>query len=132
MFITGAKSFILGDRISTDYTGQVLTLAKGDQSLQGKTITIRRPGGAVSLEGGTATARDPDFSPFDVGEEYVLFLNYDGDDRFIVPFGAQGAFTVDQGKVTQVSRDTGTWNRDRGEVPLVQFLGEVGAIQKQP
>jgi len=49
---------------------------------------------------------------------------------FTVSFGSQGAFRVEQGKVTQVSQDTGTWNRDRGAVALVKFLQEIAAAKK--
>ena len=113
VLVTQAKSSLIGDQISTDYTVQVLSASKGQADLEGRAITVRRPGGNVSIEGGTAKARDPDFPPFEPGEEYVLFLNLEAEGHFTVPFGAQGAFRVDQGKVTQVSRDTGTWNRDR-------------------
>lgn len=130
VLITQSKSSLVGERISTDYTAQVLWIGLGRPTLEGKTITIRRPGGSVALEGGTVKARDPDFPSFESGEEYVLFLNSEADGYFTVSFGSQGAFRVEQGKVTQVSQDTGTWNRDRGAVALVKFLQEIAAAKK--
>lgn len=131
VLIVGSDASLAGDRISTEYRAQVLGVVKGAHEIEGRVITVKRPGGKLSLEGGTATARDPDFPAFELGEEFVLFLKRTTEARFEVPFGAQGAFKVDQGKVVQVSRDVGTWNRERGPVPLPEMLKEIASATKK-
>lgn len=110
---------------------QVLSAYKGRGIADGSTLVVRRPGGKVSIEGGTVIARDPDFPPFQVGEEYLLFLDRGADGALAVSHGAQGAFKIESAKVTQVSSDTGTWNRARGAVGVLAFLEEVAAAVKR-
>ena len=129
MLVVESKASLVGDRILTDYKAQVLAVTKGAQSLEGTTITIRRPGGKLLLEGGIVTARDPEFPAFEGGEEYVLFLKPTSEGYYEVRFGGQGAFKIDQGKVAQVS-DVGNWNRERGRVDLGELLKEVAAASK--
>lgn len=91
-----------------------------------ETITVSKPGGSITLAGYPVTAYERDFPPFSANEQYVLFLKYDPDAKhWIVPYGAQGAFRVGAGAVEQVSKDTGTWNRANGRVPLDVFVKQV-------
>ena len=128
--IVSSNASMIGDQISTDSKAQVLTVVKGAQSVEHTTITVRKPGGKVALEGGIVTASDPDFAPFEIGEEYVLFLKSTIQGNFEVRFGGQGAFKVTQGKVAQVSRNIGTWNRERGRIDVLQLFEEIGAASK--
>jgi hypothetical protein len=132
VLITEAKSFVDGERVWTDYSAQILAVTKGEQALQGKILTVRRPGGLVLVDEKTVNSRDPDFPAFDLQEEYVLFLKPTSEEHFVIPFGAQGAFRIQQGRVAQVSRDTGTWNKERGSVGLGAFLNEIDQVARKP
>jgi hypothetical protein len=127
--VMGAKSSLIGEKIWTDFTVQVLSVRKGPQHLETKPITVRRDGGTVSIEGRMIKASDPEFPPFELSEEYVLFLRPAADGHYVVAFGPQGAFKVEEGKVTQVH--DGEWNRERGPVDLSQFLEEIATAQKK-
>jgi hypothetical protein len=129
VLITDATSFLAdgGRTISTDYSGLVLSVEKGDPNLLGKSVVVRRPGGRVVVDGVAITGTEPDFPPFERGDEFVLFLKPDTNAYFSVVVGGQGAFKVESGSVRQVSRDFGTWNSERGNLNLTQFLSEIAA-----
>ena len=126
--VTGSKSFLAGDRVSTDYNVQVLSGILGED-LNGKTIVIRRDGGEI--KDARILAYEPDFPFFRVGEEYVLFLKRAPEGHYVIPYGAQGAFNVEGATVSQVSRSTGTWNQERGRVEVLRFLSEIAEAAKQ-
>jgi hypothetical protein len=128
--IAQTKSFLLANEVSTDCAVTVLSRIHGQAQVDSTTITIRRPGGTLSLEGGTVFAYEPDFPMFEVGEEYVLFLKRSPDGYYVLPHGAQGAFRVESGNVSQVSRDTGIWNQERGVIGLLQFSNEIAVAAK--
>jgi hypothetical protein len=129
--VAQAKSSLVGKQVSTEYTLQVLSVIQGQRDGEGAAITIRREGGQVSVEGGTVLAYDPDFPFFELAKEYVLFLKRLPEGPYVVPYGAQGAFRVEGGKVSQVSRDTGSWNQERGSIGVSQFFDEIAAVARQ-
>jgi hypothetical protein len=116
--------------IESDYTVRIVDRLFSRQAVQpGEAIVITKPGGAVTVDGYQVRTRERDFPDFQNGEEYVVFLKFDSSaKRYIVPFGAQGAFRNVGGVVEQVSRDTGTWNRERGPVSVLAFLEELAGI----
>jgi hypothetical protein len=129
--VAQAKSSLVGRKVSTEYTVQVLSVIHGQRDREGTAIAISRDGGRVSVEGGTILAYDPDFPFFELAEEYVLFLERLPEGPYVVPYGAQGAFRVEGGKVSQVSHDTGNWNKERGSIGVSQFLDEIATVVKQ-
>ena len=131
VLITESKASLLGEEVVTDYKVQVLAVAKGSQNVERTIITVRKPGGIVAVDGGTISARDPEFPPFAVAEEYVVFLKATTSGYFEVRFGGQGAFKVEQGKVAQTS-DIGNWNREHGRADLRELLKEIDASSKNP
>lgn len=126
-----ASSFIADDKIWTTYQIQLLSVRKGRSDLEGQVVTVRRPGGQVTIEGHTVKAWEPDFPSFRGGQEYVLFLQSGADGNFQVVYGAQGAFAVEAAHVRQVSTKFGTWNKERGSVGLAEFLSEVAAAERK-
>jgi hypothetical protein len=124
-----AHSSLIGEKIWTDFGAQVLSVSKGDRQLETRTITVRKAGGTVSIEGRRVLGTESGFPPFELADEYVLFLKTTPDGHSVVPFGPQGAFKVEGGKVTQVL--DGEWNRERGAVELSQFLEEIATAQKK-
>lgn len=137
--ILDAESQLTSDQrsIETIYKAQVLSAVKSSLAniSDGSAITFRKDGGTVSIEGRQITARDADFPPLNVGDEYVVFLWHDPKTRLLhVHYGAQGVFLISKGYVEQLSRAFGKWNQERGHVALAEFLGEVRAVTaaKQP
>ena len=126
--VLDARAYLSSDKqeIFSDYTMQVLDrfLAR-DGAAPGPTVVVMKPGGTVVIDGYPYKSYEPDFPPFQPGEEYVLFLKYDESaGHYVVPFGAQGAFRNLGGVVEQVSRE-GRWNAERGRVSFDAFLREV-------
>jgi hypothetical protein len=73
-------------------------------------VVVTKPGGTVTIGQFQVVGREQDFPPFQTGEEYILFLEYDPvTSRFEVPLGAQGAFRNIGGTLSQVS-ETRAWN----------------------
>jgi hypothetical protein len=130
--VEGKGSWLDENKVLTDYKVQVISVIRGgDPSLEGRTITIRRDGGKVQIDGGRVTAYEPDFPFFEIGEEYILFLKRSADQLYVVRDGAQGAFRIEAGRASQVSKRIGTWNRERGPVEVAQFVNEIAVVAKK-
>lgn len=129
--VQAATSHLSEDQrsIYTDYTLQVLDqFGSRTPPVAGETTIVRKPGGMVKVDDHEISSLEGDFPPFEIGEEYILFLKFDSDiKRYIVPYGAQGAFRIIAGNVEQVSRDTGTWNSERGAVGVLEFMQELSS-----
>ena len=92
----------------------------------GDTLVVRRWGGTLLLEGHRVIAEEDDFPSVNVGESYVLFLQRVEEESFYYfVYGAEGAFQIQDGSVRQLSTTVGTWNNDRGVVPVGDFVAEV-------
>lgn len=85
----------------TDYTVTVNEIVKGVSGLQvGNSITVARDGGDVDLGDKIARSFDPNFAPFQIGEQYLLFVRWNPQLlRFEVQWGPDGAFHVSDGVV---------------------------------
>ncbi len=95
-----------------------------EPTIPGQAVTLTRLGGTIAVDGVTVTVFEPDFPPFSVGDEYILFLVKDpSTGHYLVQYGAQGAFKVSEGVVDQVA--AGTSGLNRGRVPASQFLQEL-------
>jgi hypothetical protein len=116
--------------IVSEYTVQVLDQFSSRVTLQpAAKLVISKPGGTMTIGGYVITSSDGDFPPLKAGEEYILFLRLDRTTgQYVVAYGAQGAFRNVGGEVEQVSQDTGTWNRERGRVPIAAFTQELADI----
>lgn len=77
--VVGKESQITndGDFIFTDYMVKVETVLKNNaaESIRPMTnIVVSRPGGKVRINGHLVAAIDQSSKPFDIGDQYVLFL----------------------------------------------------------
>jgi hypothetical protein len=101
---------------------------KGLKVEPGSTLVVTRPGGTITLEGRTVRSTEPDFPPFELGDEYILFLERLRDGSLGVYYGAQGAFKVSAETVEQVSRFNADWKQKHGVVGLSAFRRELATI----
>jgi hypothetical protein len=100
--ITNEKSFLtpVGDEIWTDYSARIEHALDPRYYTRERTIVIRRRGGLVDVDGRRVRSLENGFSPFVVGDRYVLFLRKGRQhDAYEVVFGAAGAFEVTNGTV---------------------------------
>jgi hypothetical protein len=110
--------------IYTDYVFNVHQLIKNRRRAGllriGSTITVRREGGSIEVDGRPAVTIENEFPPFNGGEHYILFLKqWPGDNAYEVFGGPQGVFKSGD-NITSIA--TG--------LPLARqvFLGEVRAL----
>ena len=98
-------------------------------SQPGEKILVAIPGGTLTIDGYKVTSRENDLPPFRANEEYILMLKRDPSTRqYLLPYGAQSAFRITGGDIEQVSKKFGTWNRERGRVPVVDFIKELTSL----
>jgi hypothetical protein len=131
MLVAGRESRLTADEtaIETDYAIQILDIYFTNRPIGGQTIKLTRPDGIFTLDGRSVTNYEPDFPAFEVGHEYVLFLKFNPDlEKYVIPFGSQGAFRNVDGFVDQVSRFNGKLKAERGKVLLSQFEAEVRSL----
>lgn len=89
-------------------------------------IVVTRPGGALVIDGRTISSREPDFPQFVAGEEDVLFVRWEPQQKaYVVPRGAQGAFRELAGFLEQVSTSEGEIRAERGNVPSPTLTQEI-------
>ena len=83
----------------------------------------------LKIEGQEVTGIEHEFPPFQIGDEYILFLRQLPESgHYAVAFGPQGAFQNLGGQVRQVAGARGSWNRERGRVPMVSFIEELTGV----
>ncbi len=114
--------------VDTDYTAQVLEIVHSRRRdiQEGMVIHVQKPGGEILIDGNPVRSQEADFPPLDADTEYVAFLRYSPTSKaYIFHFGAQGAFTVKDGNVSQVSTKFGKWNEKRGQVAVGAFIAEI-------
>jgi hypothetical protein len=100
--ITNEKSFLTpgADEIWTDYTARIEHALDPRYYTRERTIVIRRRGGLIEVDGRRIRSMENGFSPFVVGDRYVLFLRKGRQqEAYEVVFGAAGAFEVTNGTV---------------------------------
>ena len=85
--------------VHTDCTVQVVRVFKGAAV---QTMTLRRPGGVISLEGRTVQVASNGSSDLNANETYIVFLQYDSTSRtYSILFGPQGTLRVENDTVVQ-------------------------------
>jgi hypothetical protein len=104
--VRGLKSYYVKDlRIDTDCAVEIndVIIERDGKSRQiGDVITVRRKGGALAVGNVTMTATESGFPAFQVGEQYVLFLEHNAALKALMVFGGgQGAFRVDGDSVAR-------------------------------
>jgi hypothetical protein len=115
-----------GTSMVTDYWAAVIDVVKrpSDSRVNSRdTITIRRLGGVIDIEGFTVSSHENGFPPFETGKEYVLFLKVQPDQPFELVAGPQSAFRVDEGTIVPASADS-----QRSAIPMHQFVREVRQV----
>jgi len=129
--VLDARSRLSEDERSmhSDYSVQVLDQYFSRRVLDpAENIVVTKPGGTMTIDGYQYAVYEHDFPALQSGEEYILFLKFDPSiRRYIVPDGAQGAFTNVGGIVEQVS---GIGRDERGGVPIAEFTDELTDIIK--
>jgi len=119
--------------VETDYAGQIIEpiRPKYASSALPPVIEITRPGGTLILDGHSVHSSESDFPRFELGAEYVFFLKRAPNGSFSFPYGAQGAFKIENGTVAQMSRHNAAWRADHGgaPVPIAVLLGEIDAVK---
>jgi hypothetical protein len=85
--------------VHTDCTVQVVRVFKGAAV---QTMTLRRPGGVISLEGRTVHVASNGSPDLNANETYIVFLQYDSASRtYSILFGPQGTLRVENDTVVQ-------------------------------
>lgn len=130
--IDNGRSYLSKDAqdIESEFTVQVIDRYLLSPVLRpAEKILITLHGGTLTIDGYPITSRENDFPPFHPNEEYILMLKHDSSTgQYLLPYGAQGAFRIIGGEVEQVSQQFGTWNRERGRVPVVDFIKELTSL----
>ena len=122
-----------GDFIFTDHDFQIDKIFKTNSLAPfgpGTTIVVTRAGGKKLVNGRMITAVDEDFPPFQVGEQYLLFLRYVPSTGAYQAFN-EGSFELVNGRVLPVASDA-VWKVRiyRGQLESV-FLTEVSTAVSQ-
>jgi hypothetical protein len=133
--MTGRRSFLDDSEmhIYTDYTFMVQDVIKTGTLPAvrgGSTITIRREGGTVDVDGRPAVTIENDFPVFDAREPYILFLTQaSSGSAYSVLAGPQGAFTAGDA-ITPVAARLADAAERPSPTSRAAFLGEVRALLK--
>jgi hypothetical protein len=131
----GGRSFLnaAGTDIYTNYTFNVHSLLKSRQYPElrpGTTMTVRREGGDVIVDGHAAVSYENGFPAFNADEHYILFLKQQGRENVYSVFGGpQGAFRAGE-LVTQLAMSTDNGSPAPQSVPRQTFMGELRALLK--
>jgi hypothetical protein len=128
--VKAERTFLLGDRILTHYeviVDRVIKSTRTPGPATGGVLEVRRSGGTMTVERRSVVARESQFPPFIKGDRYLLFLTPgDAGAYYQVSWGPQGAFTLTNGMVRQMSEGVAPpWNRKRGDVTLDAFLQDI-------
>lgn len=106
--VTGKKSQLTedGTAVFTDYEVQVDEVVDNNAPKvvqQGESITVTRPGGAVELDGNVIRMVDRSFTPFDVGDRYLLFLRRVAATGAYQAVGRENGFKLDGSRVLRLT-----------------------------
>ena len=130
LVVVDGRSHLSDDEreVHSEYTFQIIDSLLSRKTLApAQNIMVTKPGGTIAIDGYQFTTRESDFPPFLTTDEYVLFLRFDArTGKYVVPYGAQGAFRHVAGAIEQVG--SGEWNTERRRVSLLDFIQELTAI----
>ena len=133
--MTGRRSFLDDSEmhIYTDYTFIVQAVIKTRQVpvvRGGSTISIRRQGGTVEVDGRPAVTIENDFPAFDARDPYILFLTRErSGNAYSVLGGPQGAFKAGDA-ITPLAVQLAEGAARPSPTSRAAFLGEVRALLK--
>jgi len=112
-----------GQTVVTDYTVEVVEAIHPQNGWKVQdVITVRRRGGIVNISGRTFVSRESEFPPFNLSEEYFLFLRSSESAVHHIVGGAQGAYRISHGTVPMF-----TGRATDPEVPVTEFTRGVRA-----
>lgn len=95
-----------GDFIFTDYDIKVEEVLKNNSvaAIQSsETITVTRPGGAVSLNGQIYRVKDKSFRNLQPGKTYLLFLDFIPNTKAYQPVNSEGSFLIGENLVFRLT-----------------------------
>jgi hypothetical protein len=132
--MTGGRSFLDDSEmhIYTDYTFIVQDVIKNGQPgvRGGSTITIRREGGTVTIDGRPAVTIENDFPVFDARDPYILFLTQEpSGSAYSVLGGPQGAFKAGDA-ITPLAVQLADAAERPSPTSRAVFISEVRALLK--
>jgi hypothetical protein len=124
--VRGSQTFLTSDgmTILTDYQMAVVDVVKGSNAtpvVPGHSITVRRLGGVMTIEGRRVFSNESGFAPFANDAEYVLFLKTGSTPSYELVAGSRSAFRVHQGTVIGMS----STSEVKPLLPLTRFVDEV-------
>lgn len=113
--VNAAQSYLSGDErsIYTDYVMTPIRLlyeppSKSGQRREPATVTVKRWGGQVALEGVSVTLEDLDLAQFQVGDELFLVLALDkSDGKYQLIGQVSGGFRVRNDRIEPLVRSPG-------------------------
>jgi hypothetical protein len=104
--VHSTRPFTLGSHsnvvIRTIYTFRIDDVIRPHQMLAGSSVDVYRYGGDVDTGPTIYRAVDPQFPSFSVGEQLVLFVNFNADANMFQDRGPDGAFRVQNAAVTSI------------------------------
>jgi hypothetical protein len=130
--VISGRSQVVNEKVVTDFRVHVLDSIRspGDAKADGTVITVRQPGGTVTVDGKTVTAADAQFPALLASEEYVFFLTKRSSDVYAAARGAQSVFRVANGAVTQLPSAFGSWRGPDGKDVAVEEFRQM--ILREP
>jgi hypothetical protein len=121
---------------------QILRKRANIKETESQLVKFTLLGGSLELPGGKAEYRNAAFPPLETGAEYVLFLRKQGDrparfekgevsdpQKFVVVYGAQGAFQVVQSHIVPLAPQGRRIRREYGGKKLRDFLSELSQLE---
>lgn len=109
---------------------------------QSELVRFTLLGGSLALPAGNAEYRNAAFPLLVTGQDYILFLRKQGDkpthfekheitdsEKFVVVYGAQGAFQVLQSHIVPLAPHGRRIRRDYGGKKLADFLSELSRLE---
>lgn len=130
--VIGSKSSQLtetGDFIFTDYEMRVEEVLKNNPgaSIQSSdTITVTRPGGAVSLNGQIYRVKDKSFRNLQPGKTYLLFLDFIPTTGAYKSINSEGSFLIDENAVFRLTDEPSPYILEN-EKNGIAFINQVRA-----
>jgi hypothetical protein len=130
--VIGNKSSQLtekGDFIFTDYGLRVEEVLKNNPaaSIQSSdTITVTRPGGAVSLNGQIYRVKDKSFRNLQPGKTYLLFLDFLSSTGAYEPINSEGSFLIGKSAVFRLTDEPPPYTLEN-EKAAAAFINQVRA-----
>lgn len=112
--------------VVTRYEAEILELLKGDARPRRSTLEIVRHGGVTREGDEIVRYLDPKFPDYEIGAEYVLFLQWDFTNDAYAPYGGLPLTYRLDGDAQRVVSAAGRFAAEDGDTPLT-FLAFIRA-----